>query len=306
MYLNDYRNLKYKIRYFLLKNIPYSLYQDVLKYKYYKAMNKELDIRTPKLLSEKIQWLKLYDKNNKKYLLADKLKAKQYVKENIPSLFVAKVYDIVESFEKLNFDKLPSSFVIKTNHSWRTNIIVFDKDLLKENDYRFYSKYYRQALKINYAYWSYYELQYKKIKPFIYVEELLFPKDRNLQTCEYEAYCINGNVEFVRVKFNFHDNLGNLNCRYYIYDKYGKKLDFSLFYELNDIEFLINLSTLKRVVEYSEIIAKDFVFVRVDFFEVEGILAFLETTFTPFSGYMKFIPEKYDEYYGEKLRISIQ
>lgn len=283
----------------MFKSVPVFLYPYILKYKYYRMYNRKLDLKNPIALSEKLQWLKLHENNPKKQLLSDKLALKDYVKKQVPSLHVAEVYQVADSFNNLNFDKLPNSFVIKTNHSWHTNVFITNKEELTESDYLYYSKYYENALKINYGYWSYYELHYKKIKPLLFVEELLFLQ--NINTFEYEVYCINGKVEFVRVVYNFFDEVGHPNRRYFMYDKFGKKLNFALFFDYFDIDISLDLQLFKNIVDYSEILAKDVNFVRVDFIEVEGKLSLLEMTFTPFSGFIEFEPKEYDKYYGEKL-----
>ena len=57
------------------------------------------------------------------------------------------------------------------------------------------------------------------------------------------------------------------------------------------------------MVEYAKILAKDFKLVRVDFFEHLGELYLSELTFTPYSGFMKFIPQEYDYKIGKMLQL---
>jgi len=53
----------------------------------------------------------------------------------------------------------------------------------------------------------------------------------------------------------------------------------------------------------SSIIAKDFKYVRVDFYEVDKKLYYGEITLHHGSGYDHFIPEKWDEILGSKLQL---
>lgn len=58
-----------------------------------------------------------------------------------------------------------------------------------------------------------------------------------------------------------------------------------------------------QMIEFAELLSKDFPFVRVDFYEVNGNLYFGELTFYPGSGLEKFSPEKYDEIFGDWMQL---
>ncbi len=298
----DYSNRKYFSRYIVQKLIPPCFYPIILKWKYKNLYKENLNLKNPLKLSEKIQWMKLYEKNPLKTELSDKLKAKTYVKELIPKLNIAKVYAEAEHFENINLDKLPDTFIIKTNHSWKTNLLIEDKNKITKKEYKKYADYYKSALKINYAYWSYYELQYKDIKPCIFAEEYIYNKSQNDCLIEYEAYCFNGTVEFIRVVYTFKDEYGEECCAAGTFDRFENELDFFIFF--NHIKGdNINPKKLKQVISYAEILSKNINFVRIDFMEINDLLYFLELTFTPCSGFIQFTPEKYDIIYGLKLKI---
>ena len=53
--------------------------------------------------------------------------------------------------------------------------------------------------------------------------------------------------------------------------------------------------------KYADIIAKDFDYVRVDFYDVDGELYFGEVTLYHGGGFDVFVPEEYDKLYGDKL-----
>lgn len=296
-------NLICEMKYRILKFIPRKFYPIVLSYEYQKNFKKKLNLKKPKTFTEKLQYLKLYETDSNKSLMTDKLYAKKYVKKLIPEILTAEVYDVADSFDKLNFDVFPNQFVLKTNHSCKTCTFIYDKNNITKSDFANYSRYYKNALNTNFAFLAGYELQYEHIKPVVFAEELLSIKNETEKVREYEAYCFCGKVEFVRITFNFKDVDSNTFRRFGIWDKNGNPCKFSLFFELNDIPLSFNPESFNKVVKYSEIISENFDFVRVDFFETENKLFFLETTFTPFSGFIKFLPDKYDELYGEKLKI---
>ena len=57
------------------------------------------------------------------------------------------------------------------------------------------------------------------------------------------------------------------------------------------------------MIEYAEILSKDFPHVRVDFYNIKGKIIFGEMTFYNASGYTKFEPDNFDYILGEKFKI---
>ncbi len=296
-----YNDLKYYARYMLFRLIPRFLYPQVLKFQYKKIFKCELNLKNPKKLSEKVQWLKLYDNSDLKKRLADKLESKKYVRNLIPEINVAQVYYVAYSFEKLNFTCLPNKFMLKTNHSWKTGILIQDKNKITNKEYKELLRYYKNALGINYSYWAFYEMQYKDIKPKIFAEEYIdIPED--VTNIEYEAYCINGKLEFINLINTFKDEYNETVCASWIYNR-NKEIQK---YTLNQIPLESDVPVfhyMDEVIKYSDILAKNLKFVRIDFVESNKGLYFLEFTFTPCSGFFNFIPSKYDEILGNILML---
>ncbi|MBQ8886240.1 MAG: hypothetical protein IJY61_00880 [Candidatus Gastranaerophilales bacterium] len=256
----------------------------------------------PQRLSEKILKSCLDDKDIKKTKLTDKLKAKEYVKNVIPDLKYAKVYQIADSFNELDFSFAPNSFVIKTNHAWKTHILVQDKRLLKSTDYNEFKQYYKSVLSINYAYWGSYELQYKNITPKIFLEEYLCFENEGFIK-EYEVYCFKGKPMFINylISPNYTPDLFNCQSdivKSQIFDTNWEQANFK-------IRFSSGLSTpdtknKELILTYAEKLSYGFDFVRIDIFEIGDELYFGEFTFSPYSGFITFIPEKFDLIYGQK------
>lgn len=302
IYNEDYSSVKYKVVYYFLKLIPNILSPVIMKYLYKKKLKKSLNLRNPQRLTEKILKNCLDCKNTKQTELTDKLKAKEYVSKILPNLKSARVYQVVDSFSKLDFSLVPNSFVIKTNHAWKTHILVKDKNMLKAVDYKEYEKYYKNVLSINYAYWQSYEFQYKNIKPKVFLEEYLYSNDE-IYIKEYEVYCLKGKVEFINYVISQNNTPDLYNCqsdlvKTQVFDKNWKQADFKIKFSS---ELTAPSSKNKElIVSYAEKLASEFDFVRIDFFEVGNELYFGEFTFSPYSGFIQFIPEKYDLVYGQK------
>lgn len=297
--LTNYYDKKYLIRYYLLKCVPQVFRNQVLKYQYKKFYNDSLNLKFPQKLSEKIQWIKLYDNNDLKTILSDKLSCKKYIQEHLPNLNMAKLYKEFDTVEDIDFTALPNEFVLKTNHSWKTNIYIYSKNNVSSEQLENMKKYFKRALSINYAYWSYYELHYKNIKPKVFAEE--FYGDI-WSVKQYEVWCFNGNPEFIVCNFFVMDNEVS-SYKQYIYDCEWKKLQFNLF---NDVQLdeIPKPQNLMKIIEYSKILSKSFKLVRIDFVENSEKLYLNEITFTPCSGFIKYIGENRDLYYGKKLKLA--
>ena len=95
---------------------------------YYCAMGNKLNLKNPLRYNEKLQWLKLYDRNPLYSILVDKYAVKKWVEQKyskdiiIPTLYV---WDRVEDIE---WDKLPNQFVLKTTHSGDSLGVVICKN----------------------------------------------------------------------------------------------------------------------------------------------------------------------------------
>lgn len=302
--LNTYSGFNNWARYYFLKFLPPVFYNYFAQY-FYKidknAFNKNagfdsINLKQPKTFTEKLNYLKLYGDLENKSKFTDKLWVKEYIKQNIPELNVAKVYQSASSFENLDFESLPQSFIIKTNHACKTGIIINNKNSITSKKYDFYKKYYKKVLKINYAFWGTLELHYKNIEPKVYVEELI-QNDNDDTLDEYQVYCLNGKPEFIQV------TVYRNGLRYiFFFDSKWQKNSYGLFFGGDDNE-VPNKEIQEQIIHFAEILSKNFKFVRVDFFVAKKKVWFCEMTFTPFAGAIRFSPAKYNAILGEKLVI---
>ena len=87
----------------------------------------KLDLNNPKTFSEKIQWLKLYDRNPLYHSLVDKYAVKKYVAEKIGQQYIIPTLGVWDNFDDINFETLPSQFVLKCTHDSGGVVICKDK-----------------------------------------------------------------------------------------------------------------------------------------------------------------------------------
>ena len=271
------------------KEYPYYLSQA-----YFLKTGEKLNLRKPKTLNEKIQWLKLYDNLPIKTTLTDKVLVRDWIKTQIGDEYLKPVLWIGDSFDDIPFSSLPNSFIIKVNHGCKWHVVVKNKNeyLSTQQTYNFS----RNLFWLNQTYfgWSDFETQYKNIIPKIIIEELLY--DKNVS---FQIWCFNGKPLISRV-FNggnitsLDENLENINIKFLTENKYGV----TYFIDCVDI--------LKNAIDLSKKLSKDFKLVRVDWMVYNNKLYFEEMTFTPLSGFI-FFAEKQDELqlrYGKMLVLK--
>ena len=279
-------------------------------------MGKKLNIENPKLITEKIQWLKLYDNIPEKEYFTDKLKAPILVKEILEKNQFNKTYKLLfkpvlgvwNNFEEIKFEKLPNKFVLKTNHGCNMNYLVFNKtELINNKEEMSKLKDLTQNwLKCNYAFVSGFELQYKNIEPKLFAEPLYTgKKDR---VTELGVYCFNGEPEYIQICTFFELNNRKSTKKYQFntfYDKYWQIQEFSV--DKKPCKILLPpIRHFYPVLKIAKELSKNFKFVRVDFLlaNEDKDLYFQEMTFTPYSGFRQIYPEKYDSIIGKLLKIK--
>ena len=91
----------------------YRLYRTIHRY-YFCEFQRLPNLRTCPTYNDKIQWLKLFDQAPEIVSCTDKLGAREYVRKRIGQNFLVDLLQTSNSFDDIDFEKLPNSFVIKT------------------------------------------------------------------------------------------------------------------------------------------------------------------------------------------------
>lgn len=292
-YLRDPKKLLYSLDNKRIINLKDSTF---LQYRYYYTFNKKLDLNNPKTFNEKLQWLKIYDRKKEYSLMVDKYEAKKYVSEIIGEEYIIPTIGVYNSWKDIDFEKLPSQFVIKCTHDSGGLIIVKDKDKLNIEEAR---KKINKSLNTNY-YYSGREWPYKNVKPRIIIEKYMEDKQTK-ELRDYKFFCFNGRVECFKIDFdrqiehhaNYYDKEGNIL-------KFGEE-SFPPCFE-KKLSMPINLN---KMISLAEKLSKGFPFLRVDFYEMNGKVYFGELTFYPASGFGKFTDEEWDRKLGDFIDLGL-
>lgn len=272
--------------------IPDELYLRML-YKEY--IGKNLNLKNPLTFNEKLQWLKLNDRNPLYTVLVDKHAVKQYVEEKIGKEYVIPTIAMWERVEDIKISNLPDRFVLKCTHDSGGVVICRDKgkfDLLNAQNKL------KRNLKKNY-YYSTREWPYKHVKPRIIAEPYLESENGNTLN-DYKLLIFNGKHKCSFVCSGRNSEAG-LHVTFY--DPEWNVMPFERHYPRSS-QKQERPCSYKKMIQLAEILSEGIPFVRVDFYEVGGNPYFGEMTFFPGGGFEEFSPEIWDRKLGDMLDIT--
>ncbi|ERK32210.1 ATP-grasp fold amidoligase family protein [Clostridium intestinale] len=268
--------------------------EKLIKKRFKKVFNREINLKNPKTFNEKLQWLKLNDRNPKYTNLVDKYEVRKYISETIGEEYLIPLLGVWDTFEDIDFSKLPEQFVLKCNHDSGGIVICNDKNKF---DIKAAKKKINKSLKRNYYYHSR-EWPYKNIKPRIICEEFMVDES-GIELKDYKFLCFNGKANCSFVGLNRNSQYG-LNVDFYDMD--WKRMPFERHYPSSNT-IIPKPKSFNKMVDFAEKLSKDIPFVRVDFYEINGRLYFGELTFFPGAGFEEFTPESYDYLLGSWINI---
>lgn len=264
-------------QYELFSNADVSEYPILLK-KWYKASTGEdLNLDDPQTFNEKIQWLKLYDSTPLKTRLADKYLVRDWVKEKIGEEYLVPLLGVWDKFDDIDFDSLPNQFALKCNHGSNMNVIVKDKSLMDMNNTK---EKFDSWMKINYAFTSGLELQYKDIHPKIMSEKYIEQLDNDL--LDYKIHVFNGIPKIIQIIGNRNFETHTAKECFLTTDWIPRELMYHTYDSYKNIPE--KPENLNELLEIAGILGKGFSYVRVDLYDISGKIIFGEMTFTPASG----------------------
>lgn len=101
---------------------------------YLERTGNELDWNNLTSYTEKMQWAKIYDNNPLKTKLSDKYRVREWIKEKIGEEYLIPLLGVWERPEDIDFEDLPSSFVLKLNNGSGDVKIIKDKSKVDRNE----------------------------------------------------------------------------------------------------------------------------------------------------------------------------
>ena len=263
--------------------------------RYYKARTgRGLELDNPKTFNEKLQWLKLHDRNPYYSELVDKARVKTIVASIIGEQHIIPTYGVWERFDDINFDSLPDQFVLKCTHDSHSVFICKDK---KTFDMKTARNKINRALNKNY-YLQSREWPYKNVKPRVLAEKYMVDES-GVELKDYKVLCFNGEPKLIEL------HQGRFADKHYqdFYDLNWKKTTICNIHEELHPEVFPKPVCLEEMLEFSQMLSKDIPHVRVDWYIINEKLYFGELTFYDASGFDLFKDDKDDLMLGSWITV---
>jgi hypothetical protein len=266
----------------------------ILLRRYARIHGKPLNLTHPRTYTEKLFWRMITwnrgDLPPRVTQLTDKYAARAHVARTVGEQHVIKLLWHGDDPRAIPFDRLPTEYVIKSNHA-AGHVITVRGPADRAAIIRTVSGW----LGRNY-YWQDREYQYYGIPPRILIEEYLNEED-GTPPFDYKIHCFNGVPEHILVRNHTHDI-----CPYF--DTTWKQLAFAD--KVGAIQpWVPKPANLEEMLALAATLSRGFGYVRVDFYNVRERVYFGEFTFTPAAGFLKYSPDSWDLVHGEKWDLSL-
>lgn len=264
-----------------------------LKIEYLFGRRRILNLDNPKRFNEKLQWLKLNCKRPEYTKLVDKYEVKEIVGRLIGDEYIIPTFGVWNHFDEIDFDKLPQQFVLKCTHDSGGLYICKNKASFNKQEAK---KKIEKSLRKRYFY-EHREYPYKDVPPRIIAEKYM-EDESGWQLKDYKIFCFNEEPKFIEVDYDRY-----VDHKLNVYDLNWNFVDF---YMTSRNDRNINIprpKQLNKMLEFAKTLAKDTIFVRVDFYSINEHIYFGELTYHPGCGMIDFHPDKYDMFLGEMLKL---
>lgn len=271
--------------------------KQMVKLQYRIKCKRKLNLKDPQRFTEKLQWYKLYYRDPIMHQCADKYAVREYVKAKGLGNLLVPLYAHYDRAEDVDWESLPQSFVIKTQHGGGglSVMTVPDKSLGSKEE--MVQKLTFKKKKVGtrdggreWAYWG--------IPTGIVVEELLVNRENpEAGINDYKFFCYNGHAKYIVVDVDRY-----IGHKRNFYDRDWNDLHVTSDCQAIDRE-IARPENLDEMLKVAEKLSEDFPYVRVDLYSVDGKVYFGELTFYPWSGYVQYTPDEADLWFGEDFEL---
>ena len=259
-------------------------------------MGKRLNLKHPQTFSEKLQWLKLYDRRPEYTVMVDKYAVKDYVASLVGEKYIIPTLGVWDIPEDIEWDKLPNKFVLKCTHDSGGVIICQDKSTLDKDAA---IKTLKKALLNNYYIYTR-EWPYKNVPRRIIAEKYISPMEGKNDLPDYKFFCFDGVVKalFVATERQNPDE----DVKFDFFDADFNPLPFRQGHD-HAKEMPQKPRNFEIMKEAAAKLSKGIPHVRVDFYEIGDTVLFGELTLYHFSGTVPFEPAEWDKRFGDMLTL---
>ena len=266
-----------------------------IKINYFLCIGKKLDLNNPITYNEKLQWLKLYNRREEYIPWVDKETAKEKAAKLIGEEHIIPTIAVYDSFDEIEFDKLPDQFVLKTTHDSGGVVVVSDKSKFNKKKARLRLN---VSMKRNFFYAGR-EWPYKTIKPRIIVEQYMVDES-GFELKDYKFFCFDGEPKALFIATD--RTIPGEEVKFDFFDMDFNHLDI-VNHHPNANHAIEKPENFDEMIVLAKKLSKGYPHVRVDLYHINGQIYFGELTFFHFGGVHKFEPEEWDYKFGEWLTL---
>ena len=256
--------------------------------------------KNPKTFNEKLQWLKLYDRQDAYTTMVDKYLVKDYVAKLVGREYIIPTLGVWDTASEIDFDKLPDKFVLKWNHDSGSVIICNDKSTFDRQD---------AVNKLNKwqdhnGFWYGREWPYKNVKPRINAEKYMEDDSDNHLLKDYKIFCFDGVPKTIMTVTGGHDDEEKILRR--MYDTEWNLLPIGLHGHEAVEEAELKPEKLQEMLKLAQILSAGIPHIRTDFYLVNNQIYFGELTFYHMSGFGKMAPPEWEETFGSWIKLPMK
>lgn len=251
----------------------------------------------PITYNQKLQWLKIHDRNPVYKKLVDKYEVRKIVSSLIGEQYLIPILGAWDAFDDIDFDKLPSQFVLKCTHDSGGVVICKDKTKFNVAATRYkINKHMKQDF-----FWYKREWPYKDIKPKIIAEK--FMEDESYKELkDFKLFMFYGEPKMLFVASD--RNKSGENVKFDYFDINFTKLILRQTAHENSNYKIEKPRNFDDMIEIAKTLSKGIPHVRIDLYNINGSIYFGEYTFFHHSGLVPFIPAEYDALLGKLLPLD--
>ena len=273
------------------KWMPDELY---IKICYRAAFGNWPDLDNPVTFNEKLNWLKLHDRKPIYSKMVDKYEAKKYVAEILGSECSVPTFGVWDSFNEIDFSKLPNSFVLKCTHDSGAVVICKYKNKFDKLQAK---KVIDKSLNREFYYVGR-EWPYKNVKPRIIAEKML-DDGSGKPLVDYKFFCFDGKAKIMYIS---RDGAANPTTDFFDMDFNHLPIRMK---DPNSDVLPFKPKCFTEMKEIAEKLSQNIPHVRVDFFFVNNKIYVGELTFYHSAGFSHVYPEEWNYKMGDWININI-
>lgn len=270
---------------------PDELYLKIL---YRLELGHKLNLENPQFYTEKLQWLKLYDRKNSYINIVDKYEVKRIVQNIIGSEYIIPTIGVWDSPKDITWDALPERFVLKTTFGGGSDGVF----ICKHKDFHEIEKIkkgIKKSMRTN-PYQRLREWPNKMVPKRIIAEEFLDDETGDLR--DYKFYCFNGVPKVLLIASNRYTSH---NFDYFDMD--FNRLPITSAMGPNNPEIASKPDCFEKMKSIAAQLSANYSHIRIDLYYCNKQIYFGEMTLYDSSGFDDLSSEEWNHRFGDWITL---